>query len=170
MALIVEDGTGVIGAESPVSVLEATALLAEIGITTAWTGLGESRQEGLLRRSTSDIGNEWRFRGLLVNALQGIAFPRKDLEDYEDRLVVGVPRPYKEAVAEYAYSLSLTSDVVSNASAEVEQVKVGPIDIKLASSSSSSSSTLIPNSVQRKLSLYGWSNFTTTRRMRRISR
>lgn len=170
MTLIVEDGTGLPGAESPISVSEATALLAEIGITTAWTGLGEPRLEGLLRRATSTIQNEWRFYGSLKNTLQGISFPRVDLQDFEGRSVIDVPRPYKESVAELAYSLSSNPDIVADVDAEVEQVKVGPIDIKLASSSSSSAKTLVPNSVQRKLSLYGWSIFGSSRKMRRISR
>lgn len=169
MALIVEDGTGIPGAESPISVLEATDLLAEIRVTTGWTSLGLPVQENMLRRATSTIQNEWRFRGSLVNPDQGGPFPRKDLYDFEGRLVAPLPRPYKEAVAELAYSLSQNPDVIADAEADVEQVKVGPIDIKLASSTSSSGKKLIPDSVAQKLRLYGWSILSTGRQMRRIS-
>ena len=168
MTLIVEDGTGVPGAESPISVSEATNLLAEIQVTTGWTNLGLATQENMLRRATSTIQNEWRFRGALVNVDQGGPFPRNELYDFENRLVPPLPRPYKEAVAELAYSLSRNPDVIADTEASVEQVKVGPIDVKLATATSTAKK-LIPDSVAYKLKLYGWSIMSSGRQMRRIS-
>lgn len=165
MALVVEDGTGRPDSQSFVSHSEAVAILSEIGLTFL---ADVTRGESLLARAARDIGIEFLFRGQLVKATQALAFPRVNLEDREGRVILGIPRLVKEANAELAHYLS-TIDPLAPPRAAASQVQVGPIDIKLALPSAGERSSPIPDSVVRKLSVFGPSA-SANRRMRRISR
>lgn len=167
MALVVETGAGLSNAESYVSVTRIGELLDEIGLGGAWRALDLATQEGRARRATSTIDRENAFRGSLKNEDQSLSFPRVGLYDKDGRVILGIPRVIEEAAAELAFFLK-DYDFISDEEASVQEVKVGPIDIKMASSSSSYKK-LIPDSIQQKLNLFGSNQTNTGRRMRKIA-
>lgn len=156
-AIVVEDGTGLSNSNSYVSVSDATDLLAEINVTTAWTGLSSAAQTGYLIRATSVIDTQFVFFGSLLvltqQFTQALAFPRYGLFDTDARSITGLPRNLLEATAELAYFLS-TQDVISDAAGrEADLVKVGPVQVTI--SAQGRIKKLVPDSVIQKLSRYG---------------
>lgn len=167
MTLVLETGSGISGANSYVSLAVAAELLAEVSVTTAWANVSEPLREALLARAASIIDADFSFRGEVLLVTQGLSFPRKNLLDRDKREITGIPRMLKEANAEFAYALSQNTDIISDPGASsVDQLKVGPIELKI--SDSAKIKKLMPDSVIQKLSLYG-SQVRTVRRSRRLS-
>lgn len=75
MALIVEDGSGMVDADSYVSVADCTDYHAAMG-NTAWASLDEPAQEAMLRRATQYIDVRYTFRGQRLRSTQALAWPR----------------------------------------------------------------------------------------------
>ena len=134
MAFTVEDGTGVVAANSYAAVADADAYFAERGVT-AWTG-ADSAKEFLLIRATDYIELRFaaRFKGAkeFPAAPQGLSFPRTGIDGYE-----GVPVCLKRATFEYALRAiagSLAPDVPLEANGLQlvgKRTKVGPIETDL---------------------------------------
>lgn len=77
MSLIVEDGSGVAGAESYISVAAADTYFNNVG-SDAWAGLSTTEKEQALRKATLYISGEFRDRwaGVRVSATQALDWPR----------------------------------------------------------------------------------------------
>lgn len=78
MALVVENGAGIAGAESYISVADATAYHAARG-NAAWAALAsDTVREQALRRATDYLGQIYRDRwsGYRVNSEQALDWPR----------------------------------------------------------------------------------------------
>ena len=91
MPLVVEDGTGLVNADSYDSVENIGAHLSATGYAAPWRNFSTPRKEDLARAATRFIDGSFNFRGSILKETQARAFPRKDLRDREGRLVVGVP-------------------------------------------------------------------------------
>lgn len=83
MALIVEDGTIVDGAESYISVADASTIITNRGGSAEWDALTETQKEVQLRLATEYIDDNYKFLGCLVEPTQPLQFPRTGLAKYD---------------------------------------------------------------------------------------
>lgn len=119
MALIVEDGSGKIDADSYVSVADCAAYAAAHGLTFAGD---EPAKEARLRRATQYIDAQYAFKGEEQTDTQALAWPRT--------VANGVPREIVAACCELACkSGDLWQDVDA---APVIEKTIGPITKKYA--------------------------------------
>lgn len=96
MALIVEDGTGLMDANAYISVEYADEYFSLRGVAT-WSLLTEEDKEAAIVNATDYIDQRWPcFKGQLLNEFQALMFPRTLWE--------GVPANVMRACAEYAVS------------------------------------------------------------------
>lgn len=118
MALTLEDGTGLAGAESFASVAEATAYFGARGKADAWDAIED--KEAALRLATEYMEQHYalRWAGYKLTAAQALAWPRSGVRDPE--VISGyvasnaVPVRVKRACMELALrtaSGELTSDL-----------------------------------------------------------
>jgi hypothetical protein len=131
MSLVVEDGTGLVNAESYISVTDADAYHTNRG-HTGWTG-STGTKEIALRKATEYIDSRWggRFKGEkeFPDTPQALEFPRLCIEGYG-----GIPVCLQRATAEYALralTAELAPDPVIDASGLSivgSRKKVGPIE------------------------------------------
>jgi hypothetical protein len=91
MALIVEDGSIVDGAESYVTVSEADTYLAARGVA-AWAALSPEQKEINLRLATDYLQANYaqRWKGYLVDDLQPLDWPRQMVEVANAGVVVPI--------------------------------------------------------------------------------
>jgi hypothetical protein len=95
MALIVEDGTGLLDSNGYCDIEFISGYLTDRGRATEWLALSEDEQSSAIIRATDYI--EKRFGSLFTGEVlveeQALSFPRVDL---------GLPLKIKQATAEYA--------------------------------------------------------------------
>lgn len=130
MALIVEDGSEVSGAESYVSVTDATAYHAARG-NAAWAALAsDTVREQLLRQATDYMVEVYRsaWQGTRVTGTQALDWPRDDV--IVDEFAVDadiVPTAVKNACAALALKAS-SGALAADQTQTKTRVKVGPIE------------------------------------------
>lgn len=139
MALIVEDGSIVAGAESYISVSDADAYHEKRG-NTSWDAIDD--KEALLRKATDYLAGKYRLRwaGTRVNFDQALDWPRVNVpvRDSMKSTYYGsdsVPNEVKQAcaiLALKAYSAALIADQTQ----KIVSVQVGPITTVYEPSSS----------------------------------
>lgn len=110
MALTVEDGSGVIGADSYASLADAATYLADRGLTLWATDMTDAEREQALRRATDYMVQAYRSRWRGVRVLQGQAldWPRAD-----------VPREIASSDSSVYYPDNVLPDEVRNACIEL---------------------------------------------------
>lgn len=98
MAFIVEDGTGVAGANAYMTVAELDAYWADRGVTL------DGDKEAAIIVATQYVDGSFRWKGAIVFADQSLDWPRVGVVDDEGRAVdsMSIPDRLKFAVAEYA--------------------------------------------------------------------
>lgn len=145
MALIVEDGTVVAGAESYITVADASAMHTSLG-NAAWAALtSDTIREQCLRKATSYMEGQYRQRwaGYRKLTTQALDWPRSfvPLSDayYAGQYVsdTSVPNEVKFACAELALKAS-TGDLLADLSQQVIRKKVASIEIEYDKYSSQS--------------------------------
>ncbi len=98
VALVVEDGTGLAAANTPVSVADALTILSDRGYSAF---AASAAQEWDLVCATIDVQG-W-LDGLLDGSplvrTQGLYYPRSNSHDHLGRDLTGVPETFREAVA-----------------------------------------------------------------------
>ena len=131
MAMIVENGTGLVDANSYASLEEALAYWTDRG-GTAWTGANDSARSVALIKASAYLDGRYSARYIgryPVDPYQGLLWPRSDAVDGKDYPVTGVPKALKVATFEAAI-LFLTTDLnapIARGGA-VKKVKVGPVE------------------------------------------
>ena len=138
MALIVEDGTGKIDAESYISVADADTYATSIG-NTDWGDFLVGDKERDLRVGTQYLNLKYGIRwfGYRSNETQALDHPRTGVVDRDgytidsDAITAALKAATVEAAIR-AHTQDLTPDISadSSAGAQVERVKVGPIEIE----------------------------------------
>lgn len=135
MALIVEDGTIVTGAESYATVAFADAYFASRGVA-AWAAIASTElKEIALRKATDYMTAVYRdmWAGSRVNEVQELDWPRENV--YRDRYVLVlntvVPVEVQRACCEFALRTT-TGDLITDQVASVLREKVGPIEVEYA--------------------------------------
>ncbi len=134
MALIVEDGSIVPGAESLVSVAEATAYHAARG-SAAWAALASDElREQALRRATDYMGGVYRARwaGYRKQDDQPLDWPRyevprRDVGGYSYYSDTAVPLEVRQACAALALRAA-SGELLADQGQMKKRVKVGPIE------------------------------------------
>lgn len=106
--MTVEDGTGLVNADSYVDIAFADAYLASMGVT-AWQSLQQDKKGVLLVKATDYVDNTYRWRGRKLTQEQALQFPREGLVDNDGNDVTGIPRALKQAVC-MAASVLITED------------------------------------------------------------
>lgn len=135
MALTIEDGTRVAGANSFATVAEARAYATERGLTLPAT---DPAVEQLLIRACDYLQSlEDRYKGARVDSTQALAWPRQavymfgDLEPLAD---TAIPSYLKAAQCQLAVDLNTTELMPLGASREVLSETVGPLSTTYARS------------------------------------
>ena len=132
MSLIVEDGSVVTGAESYISVADATTYNTARG-NAAWAALTtDALREAALRKATDFMRQVYRSRwqGYKVNEDQALDWPRYDVE-VEGYAVDSdiVPTEVKNACAELALKAS-AAELNPDLTQGVAREKVGQIEVE----------------------------------------
>jgi hypothetical protein len=140
MALTVEDGTGLAGAESYISVADADTYHSVRGQAT-WTGADGLKEEAL-RRATLFIDARYgpRFSGVRYRGRdQALMWPRAGAEDIEgwgidhDEVPLEIARATAEAaLRELVEPGFLSPDVTISSAGQVIEKTVGPLTLKFA--------------------------------------
>lgn len=131
MALIVEDGTVVAGAESYISVADADTWHDDRG-NTAWAALSTAAKEAALRKATDYMLQVYgrRWAGDRVDADQGLDWPRSGVEAHGfDVASDAVPAAVARACAELALRAS-TADLTPDVTRVTLRETVGPISVE----------------------------------------
>jgi hypothetical protein len=150
MALIVEDGTGKVDAESYVTVAGADTYHSSLGAPAAWTASTETQKEQALRKATSFIDEHFgsSFKGRRTNESQRLRWPRIGASDSDGYLISSsaIPRRLSDATAELAAKAREDGDLFADADTSgelvAEEIKVGPISISEEYSGSKGSQKL----------------------------
>jgi hypothetical protein len=131
MDIIVEDGTGIVIANSYLSTDEADDLLS-INIHSTWATLVDDDKEKLLMYATRVLDERCRWNGVKTFPTSGLAWPRMRVRDKEGNLVEDniVPLAVKYATAVLANHLITNNPEVANTSANLTQIEVDVIRIK----------------------------------------
>ncbi|MEM7444295.1 MAG: DnaT-like ssDNA-binding protein [Pseudomonadota bacterium] len=130
MALIVEDGTGVAGADSYLSVADADAHHADRG-NAGWTG-DVAAKEAALRKATDYLGQVYRLRwlGARVDDGQALDWPRTGFDAIGSDVVPGEVRRAAAELALMALGADLNPPLERGG--RVTREKVGPIETEFA--------------------------------------
>lgn len=134
MALTAEDGTGVYGAESYVSVADADTYWGgrtHTAFYAAWDAATTAVKEGALREASTYLDATWGayFRGKRRGYVQGLYWPRSDALDDAGYPLPDLPPEIVNATCELAgraVSARLASDEAKGG--KVKRQKVGDIE------------------------------------------
>jgi len=141
MALIVEDGTGKVDAESYASVTDANTYHTARGNDT-WSTLSTAETEEALRRATDYIQSTYAgmWNGYQTSTTQALDFPRKymEMDDYATIVYFSeseIPTAVTNACIELAFKAArgeLTPDLTQ----KVKREKVDVLEVEYADNAS----------------------------------
>jgi len=140
MALIVEDGSNVAGAESYQTVAAATTYHSNRG-NAAWAALSTAEMEEALRKGTDYMRQAYRgmWKGLRFKSSQALDWPRANVgiedEPYGNLVATNVvPQEVKDACALYALKAS-AAELAPDLGQIVISEAVGPLSVTYSASS-----------------------------------
>lgn len=131
MALTTEDGTGLAGAESYLSVADADTYWSNRGDAT-WAAATTANKEESLRRATQYLDATFNWIGGILLTTQALGWPRSGAWDREERdLSDQVPTLVEQATAELAKE-ALSGALVSTVSRgdQAIRVKAGSVEVE----------------------------------------
>jgi hypothetical protein len=129
VAFIVEDGSGVPGANSYLSLDDADAYHTDRG-NTAWQTTADKKKAALIK-ATAYVENRFVWEtGYKADSLNSLSWPRYEAEDAEGYGFDGdeIPEKLKAAVAELAL-VALSEDIFSPIEREISSVSAGPVSV-----------------------------------------
>lgn len=141
MSLIVEDGSGVAGAESYISVAAALTYFSNRG-NTVWTGLSTPTQEQSLRLATDYMTQMYhdRWAGFRYNVNQSLDWPRVWVPIFDVASSYGptpnfvsptiVPQLIQNACAELASRANSLGSLAPDIDRIEQVVQIGPIKVE----------------------------------------
>ena len=131
MALVIEDGTGISGAEAYIAVVDADAYFSARG-NTAWAALDTTAKGAALRNGCDFLESNYRWRGERATTTQTLSWPRMYVTvDGVDVASDSVPQAIQRANAELAVRAS-AAPLASDEGAQVVSEQVGPIAVTYA--------------------------------------
>lgn len=137
MALVIEDGSGVTGANSYATVAEARAYAVARGLTLSET---DSVVEAALVNACDKL-ESYRYKGTKTDAAQELAWPRADVyvDDADEPLADdAIPAKLKQAQSQLAYDSTQTELQPTGTGREVLREKVDVIEVQYAERGSGS--------------------------------
>lgn len=132
MALVVEDGTGVVTANAYASVAEVDEILA-INIHSKWSLLSDAAtKEKLIQWASRILDERVKWHGSKTHATSGLSWPRTGVKDREGVAIDDdvVPTAVKVAVAELADHLLAGDPETANSGSNITTLQVDVIMIK----------------------------------------
>lgn len=150
--MIVEDGTGLVNADSYVTVDFADNYFSTRG-NTDWAGLTREKKEQALIRATDYIDNIFQWCGKKATAEQSLRFPRVNLKDYEGNNIVGVPNCLKQAVCDASLIVSSGTELfhTENENGDVVSETITSLSFTYSKSEHSVTSKTLYDSINTKL-------------------
>jgi hypothetical protein len=134
VVMIVEDGTGVTGANSYITVADADAYIEANSFAFAdWDALSTAQKEALLVWGTRYIDIRVKWEGTKVYSDLWLSWPREGVYDHENDAVDSdvIPIRLQYAVAEVARFL-INSDLSAPGTREgIERIRVDVIELYL---------------------------------------
>lgn len=133
MSLVTEDGTGLAGAESFVSVADADTYHS-VRANAAWALLTTANKEAALRQATEYMDAVYAWAGTRGNDTQALGWPRYGV--VVDGVSVdsdAVPTAIARACAELALRAS-SADLAPDVGRQKSREKVGPIEVEYSTS------------------------------------
>jgi len=134
------------GVNSYVSLADADGYMADRANSQAWVDASDADKEQSLVTASRTL-NAMSWEGITVSVSQTLAFPRSGqyfdplhgqfIQFVEDE----IPSRVKEAVVEMAYHFLVNTDVLDEGSS-IDDIKVGPIELKGLSKVSSTPPTV----------------------------
>ena len=137
MALVVEDGTGLINSEAYISVADADTYHTNYSGSTDWSNATPGVKERTLRLSTLALDGEnvLRWKGRRNSKGQALDWPRNNVRDASGFFIDSnvIPEDLRRANAELALreitdSDGILPDIDDNGRIKREKIKVGPIE------------------------------------------
>jgi hypothetical protein len=129
VTIIVEDGTGVTGAEAYISVSDADAYFVARS-NTAWAALDTPTKESCLRKGCDYLEGIYKWKGMRATSTQTLSWPRQCV--VVDGVSVSsdaVPVAVSRANAELALRAS-AGELAADESTQVTRETVGPITVE----------------------------------------
>lgn len=149
MPLTVEDGSGVAGADSYISITDADTYFGARGNPSQWTSLGMEEKEAFLRVAATFEDGAYQWKGHRKTTMQGLDWPREEVVDDEGDAVADdvVPRNVIYAQAELGLLFALgtisSSSSSSTQAGGVKAVQVGSVRQEFFEAGSRSGHTII---------------------------
>lgn len=133
MALIVENGTGLVNADSMASVAELDAYLSAHGLAAV---ADVTTKEVALRLASEYADTVRRYKGTTLSPSQAFMFPREGLTDWSGHVITGVPVRLKNGVLFLASQVLAGEALYENITApEVASESVGAISVSYVAGS-----------------------------------
>jgi hypothetical protein len=132
---VVEDGTGIITANSYVSVTDASDILTtNIHAGPEWDALDTASKERLLAWASRYLDDRVTWRGYRVSETSGLRWPRSGVIDRDGILISSttIPRQLKVATAEMARYLIETDRSVEQGQDALTRLKADVIELEFA--------------------------------------
>jgi len=167
MALTVEDGTVVAGADSYLSLAAADTYHSSHGSPTAWASATDPAKEAALRYATQWVDGKFQFLGSVADSDQVLDWPRQNVWDDEGRSVAAdiVPQRVKDATAEMALAhigAALNASLARGGAVRREQV--GPVAVEyMESANPETDFPYVRRLLAPLLNNFGGRNLTITR-------
>ena len=150
--MVVEDGTGLVNADSYVSVEFADSYFSARGVTD-WVGLTQEKKEQALIRATDFIDSVCQWYGKKSTSEQALRFPRVNLRDYEGCEITGVPTCLKQAVCDTAFMSANGTELFQTQSenGDVVSENITQLSFTYSKTEKSTTSKTLYDSINTKL-------------------
>lgn len=154
MTLIVETGSGLINADSYVSLADANTYTGATFFSGKWSTQTDTDKEKLLRTATAYLDSFYDYKGVKVFPSASLRWPRSQVLDRDGNEVssLSVPVAVKNAVIEMAIYLVENNLLQESESKGIQSVKVDAVEIAFERSEKN---WKIPNTVSHLLRGYG---------------
>lgn len=137
MALSVETGAGVVGADSYLSLADADAHHAAMG-AAAWPAAPAAAREAALRRATAAVdalfGGRWKGTKAHPWSINTLAWPRRDVTDAGGAAIVTadrIPHGLEAAVAEAARIELERAGALAESVRAIRRFSLGPLAVEM---------------------------------------
>ena len=134
MALVVEDGSGLVNSDAYVSVVDCSTYFTNRQGSTAWNASTNDPQEAAIRNATAYLERRYAtlFNGHRVQEAQSLAWPRSFVTDHDGFAIDSgsVPQEVIDACCEgavLALSEDLLPDIAGSGIISEESVSVGSV-------------------------------------------
>lgn len=138
MALIVEDGSGVVGANSYISLADADIYFETHPFyADAWNELDDAKKQNLLIAGSQQLDTLFNWYGFRTYNEQQLSWPRQRVWFHSHRTYIAsniIPKQVKQATCEMAYFMSKGDVFAPSSSAGLDSLKIDVIELNFSNS------------------------------------